>query len=99
MTNDEIYVNNLDGQDSKKAKWMGSRFLPGAASSNGLMPGAIFASGRAGVVNFPKKKSKRKACPHFRSSVLEVVCFDREEFDRDGGTLIKKIKREGIKLM
>jgi predicted nucleotidyltransferase len=33
------------------------------------------------------------------NSILEVVCFDQEEFDRDGGTLVRKIKEEGIKLM
>jgi predicted nucleotidyltransferase len=32
------------------------------------------------------------------NSLLEVVCFNREEFDRDGGTLVRQIKREGIKL-
>lgn len=33
------------------------------------------------------------------NSILEVVCFEKEEFDRDGGTLVKKIKKDGIKLI
>lgn len=33
------------------------------------------------------------------NSLLEVVCFDKEEFDRDGGALAKQIKKEGIKLI
>lgn len=33
------------------------------------------------------------------NSLLEVVCFDKEEFDRDGGTLARQIKKEGIKLV
>lgn len=32
-------------------------------------------------------------------SRLEVVCFDQEEFDRDGGTLVRWIKKEGIRLV
>ncbi len=33
------------------------------------------------------------------NSLLEVVCFNKEEFDRDGGTLVRQIKKEGIKLV
>jgi predicted nucleotidyltransferase len=33
------------------------------------------------------------------NSLLEVVCFKEEEFDRDGGTLARQIKKEGIKLV
>ena len=33
------------------------------------------------------------------SSLLEVVCFLQEEFDKDGGTLVKRIKKEGIRLV
>jgi hypothetical protein len=33
------------------------------------------------------------------NSILEVVCFDQGEFDRDGGTLVRKIKKDGIKLI
>lgn len=33
------------------------------------------------------------------NSLLEVVCFVKEEFDRDGGALVKVIKKEGIRLM
>jgi predicted nucleotidyltransferase len=33
------------------------------------------------------------------NSLLEVVCFGMEEFDQDGGALVKRIKAEGIKLM
>ena len=33
------------------------------------------------------------------NSLLEVVCFLKEEFDRDGGALVKVIKKEGIRLM
>ncbi len=33
------------------------------------------------------------------NSLFEVVCFEQEEFDRDGGSLVKKIKREGIRLI
>ena len=33
------------------------------------------------------------------NSLLEVVCFLRDAFDRDDGTLIKRIKREGIRVM
>lgn len=33
------------------------------------------------------------------NSLLEVICFDKEEFDRDGGALAKQIKKEGIKLV
>jgi predicted nucleotidyltransferase len=32
-------------------------------------------------------------------SRLEVVCFAEEEFDQDGGALIRQIKKEGIKLI
>jgi hypothetical protein len=30
---------------------------------------------------------------------LEVVCFLQEEFDKDSGTLVKRIKKEGIRLV
>jgi predicted nucleotidyltransferase len=33
------------------------------------------------------------------NSLLEVVCFLQEEFDRDGGGLVKLIKKEGIRLI
>jgi len=33
------------------------------------------------------------------NSLLEVVCFTQEEFDRDGGTLARVIKEEGIRLI
>jgi predicted nucleotidyltransferase len=33
------------------------------------------------------------------NSLLEVVCFVQEEFDRDGGALVRLIKKEGIKLV
>lgn len=33
------------------------------------------------------------------NSLLEVVCFLEEEFDRDGGALVKLIKKEGIRLI
>jgi predicted nucleotidyltransferase len=33
------------------------------------------------------------------NSILEVVCFDQEEFDQDGGALVRRIKKEGIKLI
>jgi predicted nucleotidyltransferase len=33
------------------------------------------------------------------NSLLEVVCFVQEEFDQDGGALVKQIKREGIRLV
>jgi predicted nucleotidyltransferase len=33
------------------------------------------------------------------NSRLEVVCFPKEEFDRDGGTLARRVKKEGIKLL
>jgi predicted nucleotidyltransferase len=33
------------------------------------------------------------------NSLLEVVCFRQEEFDQDGGSLVKRIKKEGIRLL
>ena len=33
------------------------------------------------------------------SSLLEVVCFAQEEFDRDGGALAHIIKKEGVRLV
>jgi predicted nucleotidyltransferase len=33
------------------------------------------------------------------NSLLEVVCFFQEEFDRVGGALVKLIKKEGIRLI
>jgi predicted nucleotidyltransferase len=33
------------------------------------------------------------------SSLLEVICFDQEEFDRDGGSLAHMIKKEGVRLV
>ena len=33
------------------------------------------------------------------NSLLEVVCFLEEAFDRDSGALIKRIKKEGIMVM
>jgi predicted nucleotidyltransferase len=32
------------------------------------------------------------------NSISEVVCFVQDEFDQDATTLVKKIKREGIRL-
>jgi predicted nucleotidyltransferase len=32
------------------------------------------------------------------NSLLEVVCFVQEEFDRDGGALVQLIKKEGLRL-
>ncbi len=31
--------------------------------------------------------------------LLEVVCFDQEDFERNGGSLVRRIKKEGIKVM
>ena len=33
------------------------------------------------------------------NSLLEVVCFNQEEFDQDGGGLGQKIKKEGIRII
>ena len=33
------------------------------------------------------------------NSLLEVICFVQEEFDRDDGALIRRIKKEGIRLV
>ena len=33
------------------------------------------------------------------NSLLEVVCFVQEEFDQDGGALVRLIKKEGIRLV
>jgi predicted nucleotidyltransferase len=33
------------------------------------------------------------------NSMLEVVCFGQEEFDQDGGSLVRQIKKEGIRLI
>ena len=33
------------------------------------------------------------------NSMLEVVCFPEEEFNRDGGAIVKLIKKEGIRLI
>jgi predicted nucleotidyltransferase len=33
------------------------------------------------------------------NSLLEVVCFVQEEFDQDGGALVKQIKKEGVRLI
>lgn len=33
------------------------------------------------------------------NSLLEVVCFVQEEFDQDGGALVRRIKKEGIRLV
>ena len=33
------------------------------------------------------------------NSIFEVVCFDQEDFARNGGSLVRRIKKEGIKVM
>ena len=33
------------------------------------------------------------------NSLLEVVCFVQDEFDQDGTTLVKKTKREGVRVL
>jgi len=33
------------------------------------------------------------------NSILEVVCFAQEDFARNGGSLVRRIKKEGIKVM
>ncbi|MCX5914943.1 MAG: nucleotidyltransferase domain-containing protein [Deltaproteobacteria bacterium] len=33
------------------------------------------------------------------NSLLEVVCFNQEEFDHDGGGLVQEIKKEGIRII
>ena len=33
------------------------------------------------------------------NSILEVVCFDQEDFAQNGGSLVRRIKKEGIKVM
>jgi len=33
------------------------------------------------------------------NSLLEVVCFVQEDFARNGGSLVRKIKKEGIKVL
>jgi len=33
-----------------------------------------------------------------QSSALEVVCFTQQEFDEDGGGLIRRIKQDGLEL-
>ena len=33
------------------------------------------------------------------NSLLEVICFNQEEFDQDGGGLGQRIKKEGIRII
>jgi predicted nucleotidyltransferase len=33
------------------------------------------------------------------NSLLEVVCFPQEEFEQDGGALVRLIKKEGVRLV
>lgn len=33
------------------------------------------------------------------NSLLEIVCFVQEEFEQDGGALVRQIKKEGIRLV
>lgn len=33
------------------------------------------------------------------NSLIEVVCFAQDEFDRDGESLIQNIKKEGIRII
>jgi predicted nucleotidyltransferase len=33
------------------------------------------------------------------NSLLEVVCFRQEEFQQDGGALVRLIKKEGVRLI
>ncbi|MDP3016662.1 MAG: nucleotidyltransferase domain-containing protein [Deltaproteobacteria bacterium] len=33
------------------------------------------------------------------NSLLEVVCLNKEEFEQDGGALVRQIKKEGIRLL
>ena len=33
------------------------------------------------------------------NSLLEVVCLDQDEFDRNGGALVQRIKKEGIRII
>ena len=33
------------------------------------------------------------------NSLLEVVCFAKDRFDQNNGTLIRRIKKEGIRLV
>ena len=33
------------------------------------------------------------------NSLLEVVCFAQEEFDRNGGSIAHMIKKEGVRLV
>lgn len=33
------------------------------------------------------------------NSLLEVICFIQDEFDQNGSTLIKQIKKQGIRLI
>ena len=33
------------------------------------------------------------------NSVLEVVCFVQEDFAQNGGSLVRRIKKEGIKVL
>ncbi len=33
------------------------------------------------------------------NSLLEVVCFVEEEFDKDDGSLVRRIKKEGIRIL
>jgi len=33
------------------------------------------------------------------NSLLEVVCFRQDEFDQNGGSLVKHIKKEGMRLV
>ena len=32
------------------------------------------------------------------NSLIEIVCFKEDEFNRDGETIVKHIKREGVKI-
>ncbi|MFH0775120.1 MAG: nucleotidyltransferase domain-containing protein [bacterium] len=32
------------------------------------------------------------------NSLLEILCFKEDEFEKDGGTIISKIKKEGIRI-
>jgi predicted nucleotidyltransferase len=32
------------------------------------------------------------------NSTLEVICFREDEFEKDGGTIVAQIKKEGVKI-
>jgi predicted nucleotidyltransferase len=106
MSKDEVirmakrFLDQVRGKYNVRDAYLFGSFAKGTPADYSDVDLAIILGGppRLGESLFDESFMIFHEAQEFNSR-LEVVCFPQEEFDQDGGVLVRQIKKEGIKLL